>query len=281
MKFEYIEVKTEQNIFLNGFHTTGGNKSCAIFIPGVSGNFMENKFARVIGDVCIENNIDFLFAHNQGSFQIANPPCIKGNGNLSSIMRGAAYEFFNDCIYDLDAWMKFVSNYENLYIVAHSLGCNKTLHYLQKTTPTNLKKIVLLAPEDLETFRDIPEHKGLFEEATSNIEAGQPNKLLSKKFLGYCVMSSHTFYDFITNPKINNIPYKTPNGDMSALEKITCPLFAVIGAEEDAKATEYMHKIANTVSDGKSMVIPDANHIFKNQEQTLANKVIEFLTHHR
>jgi len=118
----------------------------------------------------------------------------------------------------------------------------------------------------------------LFAEAKANIAAGQPDKLLSKKFLGYCVISSHTFYDFNTNKNINNIPYKTPNGDMSALEKITCPLLAVIGAEEDARAAEYMKKIADTVSNGESAVIPNANHIFKSQEQILATRVLEFLT---
>lgn len=277
MQWEYVEIKTDQDIFLNGFYASKGNKSCAIFIPGVSGCFIENKFARVLAQDCVKNNIDFLFAHNQGSFQIIKLPCLKEEDKLSSKMLGAAYEHFDDCIYDLDAWFRFVSGYENLYVIAHSLGCNKLLHYLQKHKISNLKKIVLLAPEDLANFINIPEHSGMLTEAETNLAANQPDKILSKKFLGYCVISSQTYYDFVNNKNINNIPYKTPHGDMSALKNIDCPLFAVIGAKEDERATEYMQKIADVVKYGKSAVIPDANHVFKNQEKILSLTVMEFL----
>ena len=70
MQYEYMEVKTEQNIFLNGFHAKEGHKSCVLFIPGLAGSFMESKFARELAKACLENEIDFLFAHNQDSFQI-------------------------------------------------------------------------------------------------------------------------------------------------------------------------------------------------------------------
>ena len=277
MQFEYVEVKTKQDVFLGGFYTNRGNKSCAIFIPGLSGNFMENKFARVMGEYCVKNDIDFLFAHNQGSFQIANPSCLNEDGKLSSIIRGAAYESFDDCVYDLDAWLNFLSDYENVYIIAHSLGCNKTIHYLQEHHPHNLKKLVLLAPQDIGNFPNLSMHDGMQQEAQTNIANGQADRLLSKKFLGYCVISSHTYLGFINNKHINNIPYKTQNGDMSALKKIECPVFVVIGSKEDEKAEEYMQKIASTVLNGKSVVIPGANHVFKNQEETLSDKVIEFL----
>ena len=64
---------------------------------------------------------------------------------------------------------------------------------------------------------------------------------------------------------------------MSALKKIECPVFVVIGSKEDEKAEEYMQKIASTVLNGKSVVIPGANHVFKNQEDTLAVEIITFL----
>lgn len=277
MRFEYVEIKTEQNIFLNGFYSGNNGKDCVVFIPGVAGNFMESKFSRVLAQICIENGIDFLFAHNQGSFQIINFPCLKEEGKLSNVMKGAAYEHFEDCVYDLEAWMDFVSKYENVYLIAHSLGCNKIVHYLQNHKPFNFKKLVLLAPQDSVNFPKLPMHEGMLEEAKMNIANNQPDKLLTKKLLGGCVISSQTYYDFINNKKINNIPYKTQNGDMSALKKIECPVFVVIGSKEDEKAEEYMQKIASTVLNGKSVVIPGANHVFKNQEDTLAVEIINFL----
>lgn len=64
---------------------------------------------------------------------------------------------------------------------------------------------------------------------------------------------------------------------MSRLQKITCPVLAIIGSKEDENAQEYMQKVANSVSYGQAVVIPDANHVFKNQEKVLSDKIIDFL----
>ena len=277
MQYEYIEVKTEQNIFLNGFYAKENNKACVLFIPGLAGSFMESKFARILAQECINNKIDFLFTHNQGSFQIMSFPYLKEDGKLSNIMKGAAYEHFEDCVYDLDTWFDFVKDYEEVYLIAHSLGCNKVVHYLQDHKPNNLKKVILLAPQDNVNFPHLSIHEGMLEEAKSNIQAENPDKLLTKKLLGGCVISSKTYFDFITNSKINNIPYKTPNGDMSVLQKINWPTLVLIGSKEDEKAGEYMEKVAKALPKGKFAIIHDANHVFKNQEKVLSEKIISFL----
>lgn len=64
---------------------------------------------------------------------------------------------------------------------------------------------------------------------------------------------------------------------MSRLQKITCPVLAIIGSKEDENAQEYMQKVANSVSCGQAVVIPDANHVFKKQEKVLSDKIIDFL----
>lgn len=92
--------------------------------------------------IVLKNGMDFLFAHNQGSFQIMDFPYLKEDGKLSNIRKGAAYEHFEDCVYDFDAWLNFVSNYESVHLVVHSLGCNKVVYYLQERQPSNLKKLV-------------------------------------------------------------------------------------------------------------------------------------------
>ena len=46
MDLKYIEVITEQNIKLSGFLSTKNNKKCILFIPGMSGNFINTYFTR-------------------------------------------------------------------------------------------------------------------------------------------------------------------------------------------------------------------------------------------
>ena len=278
MQYEFVEVKTAQHILLNGFYAHQNNNACAVFIPGLAGNFMEQHlFAHVLGQECLKNNIDFLFAHHQGSFQIMSFPHLDEDGTRSNIIRGAAYENFDDCVYDLDAWIQFVSKYDKVYLMCHSLGCNKVVHYLQSKTPQNLAKLVLLAPQDNVNFPNLPIHQEMLKEAKENTLNGSADKLLTNKLFGFCVISSKTFFDLMTNIKINNIPYKAAQGDLPALQNIQCPTLAIIGSKEDEKATEYMQKIANALPHGKSAVIPNANHMFKNQEKALADTVISFL----
>jgi len=278
MQYEFVETKTEQNIFLNGFYLNKNNDACAVFIPGLAGNFMEQHlFAHVLAEKCLKNNIDFLFTHHQGSFQIMSFPLLNQDGTRSNILRGAAYENFDDCVYDLDAWMQFVSKYNRVYLICHSLGCNKTVHYLQSKFPKNLAKVVLLAPQDNVNFPNLPIHQEMLKEAKENISNGASDKLLSNKLLGFCVISSKSFFDLMTNTKINNIPYRTKGNTMPALKNIQCPTLAIIGSQEDEKATEYMQKVADALPNGKSAVIPNANHMFKGQETELAETVIPFL----
>ena len=55
------------------------------------------------------------------------------------------------------------------------------------------------------------------------------------------------------------------------------PTLVLIGSKEDEKVAEYMEKVAKALPKGKSTVIPDANHVFKNQEKALSEKIISFL----
>ncbi len=278
MQYEFVETKTEQNILLNGFYANNNNNACAVFIPGLAGNFIEQHFfAHVLAEECLKHKIDFVFAHHQGSFQITSFPLVNADGTRSNILRGAAYENFDDCIYDLDAWMRFVSKYSKVYIICHSLGCNKVVHYLQSNTPQNLSKVVLLAPQDNANFPNLPIHQEMLKEAKENISNGEADKLLTHKLLGFCLVSSKTFFDLMTNTKINNIPYKAEDTALPTLKNIQYPTLAVIGSKEDEKATEYMQKIANALPNGKSAIIPNANHMFKGQEIALADTVIPFL----
>ena len=280
MKFELVETWTKQNIKLFGCLTKNNNNKCILYIPGLSGNFFETKFARDIAIESINRGYDFLFSHNQGSFQIIEFPFIRADGKLKSITKGAAYENFEDCIYDIDAWITFLKelNYEEIIILSHSLGCNKAIYYLNSKKNSIVTKIILLAPQDNINYSNLELHNGLLEEAQENIKNGYPEKLISKKFLGFCLMSSKTFYQEITNKNINNIPYKTPNADFALLQAVDKPIYIIIGSDDIGENGEkYMEGLINKCNNIKYKIIDDANHNFKNKENELIECIFTFL----
>lgn len=279
MDFEFVEVMSKQNIILFGCLLKKNNKKCILYIPGLAGNFFESKFPREIGKVSIEKGYDFLFSHNQGSFQIIDFPFLRKDGKLKTKTRGAAYEKFEDCVYDIDAWVKYLDKlgYEEIVILSHSMGCNKIVYYLNQKNNSKISKVILLSPQDNVNFSKLDMHKGLLEEAKENIKRGYPEKILSKKFLGFCLMSSDTYYQEVTNKNINNIPYKTPNGNFSLINKINKPIYIIIGSDDIEDGDKYMQKIIDNCQNAKYSILADADHNFKNKESELIELVFNYL----
>ena len=283
MNYEYVETITKQNIKLFGCLSRKNNDKCILYIPGLAGNFFESKFTRYITQLSIENGYDFLFSHNQGSFQVIELPYLNDEGKFKSIIKGAAYEKFEDSLCDIDSWVQYLDNlgYKEIILLCHSLGCNKVIYYLSKINNSKISIVILLAPQDNVNFSKLDIHKGLFEEANINIKNGYPDKILSKKFLGFCLMSSETYFQEITNKTINNIPYKSNNGDFSALNSIKKEMYIIIGSKDVGEnGDDYMKKIVKNCYNAKYDIIFDANHNFKNKESQLAKLIIDYLKNH-
>ena len=281
MNFEFVETMTKQNISLFGcLSKKNDNKRCILYIPGLAGNFFESKFPRTIAKESVEKGYDFLFSHNQGSFQIIGFPFLRDDGKMKSITRGATYERFEDSIFDIEAWLDFLekSKYKEIVILCHSMGCNKIVYYLSQKNDNRISRVILLAPQDNVNFSELEMHKGLLNEAIKNINNGEPNKILSKKFLGFCLMSSETYFQEITNKNINNIPYKTIDGDFSLLKTIDKPIYIIIGSDDiGVNGKEFMKRTINNCQTAKYDIIVDANHNFKNKESELIKLIFNYL----
>lgn len=279
MIFELVEVKNNQNILLSGCLVKNNSKKLILFIPGMSDSFFENIFAKTIMEDCKKYDYDFLFAHNQGSFSIMNVRKIDKNSHSRAIVRGSAFERFEDCLSDLEAWFAYAEeNYEEIVVLAHSLGCNKTTYYLSKNKNEKVSKIIFLAPQDSSMMEKLPINEGILEEAVSNVEKKEENKLLSKKFLGCFLMSSGSMVDFKKNKHVNNIPYLKEDSDYTMLNKIDVPMFFVMGDKDAGRHSDlFMQRICNNVKNGDYVVIEGANHNFRNKEQELSTILFNYL----
>ena len=55
-------------------------------------------------------------------------------------------ENFEDCVVDIDAWIKFAlsKGYEKIILMGHSLGTEKIVYYMNKGRYTNKVKAIIL-----------------------------------------------------------------------------------------------------------------------------------------
>lgn len=121
---------------------------------------------------------------------------ISENGGYKTKRIGATYEVFEECIFDIEAWMKEVGRlgYKKIIILGHSLGCNKTIYYFSQRKPKDVVGVVLASPPDMVGLFEKPEyqpnHKKLLKEALKNIKEGNPRKLVSGMIWDWYHLSS-------------------------------------------------------------------------------------------
>src|SRR6266496_1181743 len=97
-------VWTEDDLRLMGVHYKG-SETCILEIHGMSGNFIENYYADMLGKKLASKDYGFIYGHNRGYNHIndiaTKPVKTEDNGwNLTRV--GAMYELFEDSPKDIN-----------------------------------------------------------------------------------------------------------------------------------------------------------------------------------
>ncbi len=278
-----IDVKNSQDIILRGcLYDVNGRDTCVLFIPGMAGNIIENKFIQVLGEEFQKHNIGFICAHNQGSFHIVDYPYVNKD---KFPRRGVAFEQFDDCISDISAYMDYIKElgYKQIIIAGHSLGANKVIYYLSKIKSNLVKAYILLSPADMASEVNTIENRDeLVAEAKANIASGEPDKFLTKLVWDYYVLSSARFIDLIENKHSHNLPIISNKGSFAELKSIKLPLLAVAGEKDDCCSDNIENYLSllikNTDFIGKYSIIEGASHTYYQHEQELFNVLYSFVS---
>lgn len=115
---ELINIKTKDELQLYGHITqTQVKDSIIIHIHGMSGDFYTNSYYPFMHEHYAKNNIAFLAGENRGVHSIKLTT--KGEEFINI---GNAFERFEECIYDIQAWVDYAENlgYKKIYLQGHS-----------------------------------------------------------------------------------------------------------------------------------------------------------------
>jgi len=115
--YPIVVVETDDELPLYGVHLKAESaKTVLITIHGTASNFYENEFMEDVSESAIGKGFSVLLANDRGSDVLQNYP-----------PKGMALEHFEDCVKDIDAWIKFAldSGYESVILQGHSLGTEK------------------------------------------------------------------------------------------------------------------------------------------------------------
>lgn len=277
---DFIYDYTEDGLRLQGTYFESIKKDiCVVFIHGMYANVIENYFAVVWGRTLAGNNIGFLYGHTRG-YSNTND-IVDKNGD--SVTIGTTFEIFEDCLQDIDMWIRkaYELGYRRIVLAGHSFGCCKILYYYYRKQ-ANVTGIVFASAPDMQGLTRMyePDYDLLLEEAERNVKEGMPKKLTSKLVENYMPFSSATFYNWYkSGSNADNFPIIRNPEHFEQLETVDIPLLVFAGANEEASylQLDLLKKKARRCSDFTWRVIDNANHIYWNKEEETAELILDWL----
>jgi pimeloyl-ACP methyl ester carboxylesterase len=245
MRGELVRVFTEDGLELQGLfcpsRITKVNEIVVLHIHGFNGNFYEERFVDHIADRLTENGIAFLAVNTRGHDYSSNF-IKKTDSGLTYVQIGGAHEIFEECIYDIKAWIDLLQGrgYTNVILVGSSLGTLRAVFYQHQIKDKRVHGLVLISPVD---------HIGLqrtalgdkYDEAISvakqMIEQGKSDAFMP---MIYCPLWQRPIdakayvSAFDPNTKSAIFNFHDPNARFEELSTIDCPILATYGTVGEA-----------------------------------------------
>ncbi|MFZ1946883.1 MAG: alpha/beta fold hydrolase [bacterium] len=311
MKGELCRVITADGLELQGLFVApagGPAKTTVVHIHGLSGNFYENRFVDHMAEAAIGAGANFIATNNRGHEYISDFICEAPSGAVTSKQIGGAFEVFEDCPKDIQAWVDFAKarGAERVVLEGHSHGALKATHYLSKVTETSagsgahsgadpgaqspISGLVLLSPSDdfgLQRYRMGRRFDEILGIVKKMVDEGRGAEFIPRDYFHYH-LSAATYYDTFRPEsalKIFNISM-TDTHRLPALESVKVPVLLLVGSVEESfvgRPDEFIVDVKRRLKKTKDFtgqVIKDAPHNYLGYEAELAGHLGAWLKGH-
>ena len=136
MHGQLVSVTTSDRVRLDGFYMAAETEpnskvDATVITHGLSGNFYTSRLLKHLAESFVRQGISTVLINTRGHDYL-NLTVRSGR----SVTLGAAYERIDECKYDINAWVDFLSDegHRNVLLAGHSLGAIKSL-YAQAHAP--------------------------------------------------------------------------------------------------------------------------------------------------
>jgi pimeloyl-ACP methyl ester carboxylesterase len=281
MDYPIVSVKTEDGLKLHGIVAdTDLKKRIVIFIHGTSSSFYLETFTKHFFEELPKNNIAFLSTDNRGAFVL--------DAYQNS---GSAVEHFEDCIKDIDAWIKFALDrgYSEIVLVGHSLGTEKIVYYTNKGNYIDkVKAVILLGPADSFGFhyQELKDKLPALEiEAKELVKAGKGQQFLTivwNSHAGVMPQNAESYLNLYSKGSelSKTFPFRN-GGKLEYYKNIKVPVLSIIGDQHEytvITSKEAIDLLKSENVNAEVVQFTNCSHDFIGKEEELTNKVIKFLS---
>jgi hypothetical protein len=285
--YPIVQVLTSDNLKLFGLlhKSTQPSDQVIVHVHGTSGNFYYNNFYPYISEVADKHNFSYLQTNNRGTgdweYEPGEPP------------HGAALEFFEDSLLDIDAWLKFCLDrgMTKIILESHSFGNEKVIYYLNKGKyKANVVGVILLGFNDSVGTQARYEKqigKSYFSEAKELVDSGKGLSFLSDIWggiAGEAPLSAASYLNFYSpGSTLSTVMPLRLGQKLHMYSQIKVPILAVIGDNETGEYTiipiqQAMDLMSRENPQTQAHQIKNCNHGFIGHESELAGLINQYLS---
>ena len=292
MNIETVFLKATDGVDLKGIIYKSQRKTQKILISihGMATNCIKKRDEK-IAEKINELNIDFLTFNNRGH-DLTN--YIKKENNEKEELAGTSYEEISECYEDILGSINYAieNNYNEIYLMGHSLGSTKTIYAYNKLLEENkeeilnkIKGIILLSLVDIPLALQIylkNNFSAMITYAKNMKKEGMENTIMPEESFIHPI-SVKTFLRYaIDNKDIDFARFSDENYNYEKINNIKVPLFMRWGNDRELiiqKAEELSTMLKSKIKN-KNLdigVIEGANHSYIGKEEILANEIVKFI----
>ena len=290
MKLETVHFKTTDGVKNKGIIYKGkNNHKIIISIHGMATNCIKERDEK-IATKAQEIDLDFLTFNNRGSEIVKY--ISKEDGKR--ILAGTAFEDVEESYFDITSAIEFCTsqNYDEIYLLGHSLGSTKIVYTYNKLIENNeeqilskIKGIILLSLIDIPKALQIYLNNNFANMLTyaKNMEKEHMENILMPEKSFIHPISVKTFLKYARDYKnIDFARYSDANYDFKELNAIKVPLFMRWGNVNEMilqKPEDLCQMLKSKIKNNNLDIgyIEGANHSYNGKEEQLAEEIQKFL----
>lgn len=289
MRFNIVSATTSDSLSLKGLLTQPETNTSQLIlhIHGMAGDMYSNSYYNAMYNDYPSADWAFMCVQHRGTGTVTE--VLKGE---EVILQGNAYEVFEDCVHDIDAWVTKANQlgFKNIWLQSHSLGPSKVAYYMQQTQDPRVSGLIFISPSDMiglvHTPQAINTHKELLAEAEQLVKQGQGSKLLSKPLWENIILSASSYVSFFANKaRCGVFNYNQVRTDWDTVNQLSLPVLAFAGTKDDGivpikDAHLAMQQLEQELKHSprvKTVVFQEAEHDFAGFAKQIVEEVLHFI----
>ena len=290
MKGELVKTITSDGLELAGFFIDKKSDLAVLHFHGTAGDFYTHKFIEVEGEKLSAEGISFLTANNRGHDTFADIRRHK-NGKVDWIQIGGGFEKFEDCLYDISAWLDFLQKrgVKKVILQGHSLS-QKNLYYQHIKRDRRVVGQIHLSPQNDDglMFYSLGKKKyqAINKKIKTMVEKGKGNEVLSRELSPVSYVTSAQMYDgYLTDYGVGTLtPYHNLNSpNWKIISQVKQPILVVFGSKDvymkpsPKIAFELVKEKTKKNKKASVKMIEGASHSYLGYEKKLINIIFDFI----